>query len=113
MRIDAHQHFWCYEPLEYEWIDGSMLALRRNFLPEESAREMRGAGVEACVAVQARQSLTETAWLLELADAHATIAGVVGWVDLRSPDVRQQLQRFAAHPKLVGVRHIVQGEPDD
>jgi len=113
MRIDAHQHFWRYEPSEYGWIDDTMSALRRDFLPEESAREMRSAGVDACVAVQARQSLDETRWLLELAESHPTIAGVVGWVDLLSSDARQQLQRFAVNRKLVGVRHIVQSEPDD
>jgi L-fuconolactonase len=113
MRIDAHQHFWRYEPSEYGWIDDSMSVLRRDFLPPESSREMRAVHVDACVAVQARQSLDETGWLLELADAHPAIAGVVGWVDLTSDGVRQQLQQFAAHPKLVGVRHIVQSEPDD
>jgi L-fucono-1,5-lactonase len=113
MRIDAHQHFWCYEPSEYDWIDASMSVLRRDFLPREFEREMQSARVDACIAVQARQSLEETRWLLELADAHPRIAGVVGWVDLRSDDVRTELGRFAAHPKLVGVRHIVQGEPDD
>jgi L-fucono-1,5-lactonase len=113
MRIDAHQHFWRYEPSEYAWIDESMSVLRRDFLPEELRREMRAVGVEACVAVQARQSLEETRWLLELADAHPHLAGVVGWVDLASDHARQQLQQFASHPRLVGVRHIAQSEPDD
>jgi L-fuconolactonase len=70
------------------------------------------AGIDACVAVQARQTLEETRWLLELADASPWIAGVVGWVDLQSEDAATQLERFAAHSKLVGVRHIAQSEPD-
>jgi L-fuconolactonase len=74
---------------------------------------MRASGFEACVAVQARQTVEETAWLLDLADANPFVAGVVGWVDLCSPDVRTQLERFAGRSKLTGVRHIVQGEPDD
>ena len=114
-RIDAHQHFWRYAADEYGWIDDSMATLRRDFLPAESAREMSAAGWSACVAVQARQTLEETRWLLALADAHRSIAGVVGWVDLQAgaDGVRAQLTEFAARPKLVGVRHIVQAEPDD
>ena len=113
MRIDAHQHFWRYDPTEYGWIDGSMTVLRRDFLPADALSAMAGAGFDACVAVQARQTLEETRWLLALADAHPFIAGVVGWVDLQVPDVRAQLALFSAHPKFVGVRHIVQSEPDD
>lgn len=112
-RIDAHQHFWHYDPVEYEWIDGTMAALRRDFLPTDLEPELRGAGFDACVAVQARQTLEETRWLLELADGHDFVAGVVGWVDLQAPDVRAQLEPFLGRPKLVGLRHIVQAEPDD
>jgi L-fuconolactonase len=113
MRIDAHQHFWRYEPTEYGWIDDSMAGLRRDFLPADSQREMLSAGFDACVAVQARQTVEETRWLLSLAESHPFIAGVVGWVDLRSLDVRARIEQFAFHQKLVGLRHIVQSEPDD
>ena len=112
-RIDAHQHYWHYSAAEYGWIDESMAPLRRDFLPADGAREMARAGIDACVAVQARQTLEETRWLLSLADLHPHIAGVVGWFDLQSADVWAQLDRFATHAKLVGVRHIVQGEADD
>jgi L-fuconolactonase len=111
-RIDAHQHFWQYDPREYAWIDDNMPALRRDFLPPQAAREMARAGFDACVAVQALQTDQETRWLLDLADAHPFIAGVVGWVDLRAPDIDRRLTAMTAHPKLVGVRHIVQAEPD-
>jgi L-fuconolactonase len=111
MRIDAHQHFWRYDAAEYEWIDDSMVALRRDFLPHDLRTEMRGAGFDASVAVQARQSLEETRWLLALADEHPFIAGVVGWVDLQSDAVDAQI-RSVRHPKLVGIRHVVQAEPD-
>ena len=113
MKIDSHQHFWRYDPAEYAWIDNSMQGLRHDFLPQDAKREMTRAGFDAGVAVQARQTLEETRWLLSLADAHPTIAGVVGWVDLRADDARAQLQRFAGHPRLVGIRHIVQDEADD
>src|SRR5687768_14361146 len=109
--IDAHQHFWSYHPTEYEWIDDTMAPLQRDFLPRDLQPEMDRTGVAACVAVQARQSLEETRWLLELADTHPFVAGVVGWVDLQADDVDAQLERMAAHRKIVGVRHVVQAEP--
>jgi L-fuconolactonase len=112
-RIDAHQHFWRYDPAEYGWIDKTMTALRRDCLPAEAEREMAGAGFDACVAVQARQTLEETRWLLALADAHPSIAGVVGWIDLQAGEARRQLEGFADRRKLVGIRHIIQSEPDD
>jgi L-fuconolactonase len=90
-----------------------MASLRRDFLPTDLEPLLRQAGFDGCVAVQARQTLEETHWLLDLADAHPFVKGVVGWVDLQSPDARDQLQSFAGRKKLVGIRHIVQGEPDD
>jgi L-fuconolactonase len=113
MHIDAHQHFWIYDPREYDWIDDSMARLRHDFLPDGLKPDLERAGFQGCVAVQARQTLEETRWLLELAASAPFVLGVVGWVDLQSPEVRSQLETFAKNPKLVGVRHVVQGEPDD
>jgi L-fuconolactonase len=113
IRVDAHVHFWTYDPAEYGWIDETMLPLRRDFLPADVEIEMRAAGFDRCVAVQARQTLEETRTLLSLANEHAWIAGVVGWVDLQSSDVEAQVERVGGHAKLVGVRHIVQSEADD
>lgn len=113
MRIDAHQHFWLYNSAEYGWIDESMAAIRRDFLPEDLAGELSANEFNGSVAVQARQTLEETRWLLELAAASPRILGVIGWVGLRSPAVHSQLKPFARNPKLVGVRHIVQAETDD
>ncbi len=113
MRIDAHQHFWVYDPREYDWIDDSMAGLRRDFLPDDLNFELEHAGFQGCIAVQARQTIEETRWLLELAASSPFMLGVVGWVDLQSPDARSQLQALAGNPKLVGIRHVVQGEPDE
>lgn len=113
MHIDAHQHFWIYNPDEYGWIDNSMSALRRDFLTADLKPELDHSGFQGSVAVQARQTLEETRWLLELAERSPSIFGVVGWADLRSPDIGFQLKSLARNPKLVGVRHIVQSEPDD
>lgn len=113
MHIDAHQHYWIYNAAEYEWIDDSMAALRRNFLPEDLAPELERAGFHGSVTVQTRQTLEETRWLLELAERSRNILGVVGWVDLFSRECRSQLEAFSKHSKLVGIRHIVQSEPDE
>ncbi|HEY2406188.1 MAG TPA: amidohydrolase family protein [Polyangiaceae bacterium] len=110
-RIDAHVHFWRYSAAEYGWIDDSLAALRRDFMPSHAAAELAAVDMAGLVAVQARQTLDETAWLLELAADSKLIGGVVGWVELTNPRVADQLDRFGA--KLCGVRHIVQAEPDD
>jgi L-fuconolactonase len=112
MRIDSHQHFWNYDPDQYPWIRPEW-PIRRSFLPEGLAVELTACQLDGCVAVQARQSLEESSWLLELADRFPFIKGVVGWVDLRAPDVAGQLGKLAAHPKFVGVRHVLQDEADD
>ena len=113
MRIDAHQHFWVYDPREHGWIGDSMTSIRHDFLPVDLKPELERSGFDGSVAVQVRQTLEETRWLLELAASSSYIRGVVGWVDLRSAQVRTQLESFAENPKLVGIRHIVQSEPDD
>lgn len=113
MLIDAHQHFWVYNQLEYDWIDESMTPIRRNFLPAELKALLENNGFQGSVVIQVRQTLDETRWLLDLAEANPFILGVVGWVDLRSPRLREELESFAHRRKLVGIRHIVQSEPDN
>jgi L-fuconolactonase len=113
MRLDAHQHFWRFSPSEYSWITDKMGILKHDFLPQDLEPLLASIGFDGCIAVQARQNLEETRWLLELAEKHTFIKGVVGWVDLRSDRLSAQLERFASHPKLVGVRHIVHDEADD
>jgi len=113
MRLDAHQHFWRYDPAQHVWMTDAMAALRRDYLPEDLAPLLEQTGFGGTIAVQARQMVEETEWLLALADRHSFIRGVVGWVDLRSPDVGAQIARFGANPKLVGVRHVVHDEPDE
>lgn len=113
IKLDAHQHFWSYSPVEYEWIDASMAALQRDFLPHDLKPLLDQSDMDGSIAVQARQSLDETRWLLELAAQNNFVKGVVGWVDLCSPHVEEQLGEFADNEWLVGVRHVVQGEPDD
>jgi len=113
MIVDAHQHFWRYDPRAYAWIDDRMDALKRDFLPLDLVPHLEQAGVDATIAVQTRHTVEETEWLLELAGAHPFIAGVVGWVDLQADDVEATIARMSAHSALAGIRHIVQSEADD
>jgi L-fuconolactonase len=112
MNIDSHQHFWSYSAAEYPWIGDGMERLARDYLPVDLEAPAAAAGIGGTVAVQARQTLEETRWLLDLAEHHSLIRGVVGWVDLRSPAVAGQLAECVAQKKFVGVRHVVQDEPD-
>jgi L-fuconolactonase len=112
LRVDAHHHLWHYTAAEYGWIDDNMRTLRRDFLPPELAGECEAAGVSATVAVQARQTLEETYWLLEQASQNPLIRGVVGWADIASADFSKTLETLQNHALLKGLRHVVQAEPD-
>jgi L-fuconolactonase len=113
MKIDTHQHFWKYNDRDYAWMSAGMEKLRKDLLPSDLLPLMGDAGVSATVAVQARQCLEESIWLLQLADQYPFISAVVGWVELNSERVVEQLEKFAQHPKFRGVRHVVHDELDD
>ena len=113
MRLDAHQHFWQYRPEDYPWMTEPLQALRRDYLPPDLAPLLDRAGFDGSIAVQAQQTVAEARWLLGLADRYPQVRGVVGWVDLCSERVDDQLAELSAHPRFVGVRHVVQDEPDD
>ena len=112
MRLDSHQHFWKYSAAEYPWIPTGS-ALQRDWLPADLEALQTPLAFEGSIAVQAHQSVAEARWLLELAAQNPRIRGVVGWVDLRSDRVAESLAELSANPKFVGVRHVVQDEPDD
>lgn len=113
MRIDSHQHFWRYDPKRDGWITDDMAALKRDYLPHDLISELRANGIDSCIAVQADQSEAETQFLVEMADKHSEIAGVVGWVDLVSQKLDERLNYLSQFRKLRGFRHILQSEPDD
>ena len=113
MRIDAHQHFWAYDPKEYGWISDEMPQLKQDRLPDDLAPLLSAARFDGCIAVQARQHLEETDFLLSLAADHPFIKGVVGWMDLQSDDLETTLEQYKGQNALKGIRHIVQDEPDD
>ena len=110
--IDSHHHLWNYSAAEYNWIPpGTPLA--QDQLPAHLEAATGAAGVDATVVVQARQTVEESDWLLGMTAQSGIIAGVVGWVPLIELDVGTHLGRLAAHEKFKGVRHVLQGEPDE
>ena len=113
--IDSHQHFWQLgKPFDYGWLAAPNLAeIRRDFLPEDLEPLIRAERIGRTIFVQTQHDVEENRWVLELAEHHPFIAGVVGWVDLASKDCERQLLEFRQSPRFVGVRHIVQDEPDD
>lgn len=115
LKIDAHQHFWqLSQPFDYRWLDAPALApIKRDFLPSDLAPLLHSSGINHSLFVQTQHNLAENRWALALAEQHEFLAGVVGWIDLASPDCEAQLDEFRHHPKFVGVRHVTQDEPDD
>jgi len=111
--IDSHHHFWKYSREQYGWIGEGQNILKRDFLPADLKKEIEAAKVDGVVSVQARQTVEETRWLLELAAKNDFIRGVVGWAPLISPTVEKDLEQFAGQKKLKGVRHVLQDEKDD
>jgi L-fucono-1,5-lactonase len=111
VRLDSHQHFWRYDPADLPWITADMAVLQADYLPSDLAPLLETHQIGGTIAVQARHSEDETRWLLDLADDNPFILGVVGWVDLTAFDLDSRLDDLA-HPKLVGIRHIVHDEPD-
>ena len=111
-RIDAHHHLWQYNAEEFGWISDTMAELRRDFLVADLQAALQASQVTAAVAVQARESLQETDWLLECAASTDCIAGVVGWAPLASAAVAEILDEYAGAPKLVGFREVAQGQPE-
>jgi len=112
MILDSHHHFWKYNPIEYDWIDGSMKVIRKDFLPENLKTTIQEAGVDGVISVQARQSVEETDWLISMAHQNDFIKGIVGWLPLIQDDMEVYLEKYAGEKALKGARHVIQGEPD-
>jgi L-fuconolactonase len=110
--IDAHQHFWKFDPFRDSWITDEMSVIQKNFLPADLEPVLEAAGVDGCVVVQSDQSEEENEFQLENAKKNDFVRGVVGWVDLQSPDVEEKLAHYRRWPKMKGFRHVLQGEKD-
>lgn len=112
MIIDAHHHYWNYNPVAYDWIDDSMKVIRRDFLPDHLSKTISEAGVDGVITVQARQMIEETNWLLEMARHTPFMKGVVGWLPLVEDNLECHLIKYSEEPLLKGLRHVIQGEAD-
>ncbi|CCH53321.1 amidohydrolase 2 [Fibrisoma limi BUZ 3] len=113
MTIDAHQHFWFYDPERDTWITDEMAAIRRDFLPADLEPVLKENGIDGCVAVQADQSEAETLFLIKMAESYDIVRGVVGWADLRAENIYERLEAFSQYEEVKGFRHVAQAEPDD
>ncbi|MDN3670956.1 amidohydrolase family protein [Echinicola jeungdonensis] len=113
MKIDAHQHFWEYEPVKHEWIDQSMSKIQKDFLPSDLKPLLDKEGIDGSVVVQADESLSENEFLLRLAQENPWIKKVVGWVDLSSKGVQKDLENYKQEENMAGFRMILQGQPPE
>jgi len=113
MVIDSHVHFWKYNKKVYPWIDDSMKLIQKDHLPGLFELTRKRNNIDGCIAVQADQSEVETKFLAELAKTYSFIRGVVGWTNLKAPDLIRKLDELRSYPSVKGLRHIVQSEADD
>lgn len=111
-RIDAHQHFWNFDPVRDSWITEEMAVIQRDFLPQDLEPLLKQNSFDGCVVVQSDQSEEHNGFLLDLAERNEFIKGVVGWVDLRSDDINDRLSHYQSFTKMKGFRHVLQGEQD-
>lgn len=112
MIIDAHQHFWKYEPAKHSWIDDNMAVIRKDFMPANLKKVYLENNIDGCVAVQADQTTLENDFLLDLASKNSFVKGIVGWADFRADTIDEVLENYGKLKKIKGFRHVVQGEPD-
>ena len=112
MRIDAHQHFWKFDPVRDSWITGEMSVIQKDFFPQELQLLLQKNNFDGSVVVQSDQSESENEFQLKNADENAFIKGVVGWIDLQSKDAEEKLSYYSSFKKMKGFRHVLQGEVD-
>jgi L-fuconolactonase len=110
--IDAHQHSWKYDPVNYGWINEDMSVIKKDFLPNDLQPVLEKTGFTGCVLVQSEQTKEHTDFLIHLASENVFIKGIVGWIDLRAEDIEEQLNFYKQHKKIKGFRHILQDEAD-
>ena len=113
MRIDAHQHYWNYDPIRHDWINESMKVIRKDFLPTDLSIEMKKNGIDGTIAVQVDETDEENYFLLKLAEENEFMKGIVGWMDLKTATAEEQMQHWKKYSKIKGFRCIMQGKPDE
>jgi L-fuconolactonase len=113
MRIDAHQHFWHYQRDTHGWISDEMSVLRKDFMPVELKTALADFSFDGSVVVQANETYAENDFLLDIAQKHNYIKGIVGWIDLLDPQAEIKMIALKSTPIIVGFRTIMQGSPDE
>lgn len=113
MRIDSHQHYWKVDRGDYHWMTPQVPVLYRDYLPKDLRPLLSEHGIQKTVLVQAAQTTAETDFLLDLAMNDDSIAGVVGWLGMESPDFPQQFDQYRKRAKFIGIRPMLQDLPDD
>src|SRR5664279_1300667 len=108
--IDAHHHFWKFDPLRDQWITEEMQILRADYLPEQLEAVYKKKGISGSVLVQTNASEDENHVLLELASQNPFILGVVGWIDLFSEQLQEKLENYRQYRQIKGFRCLLQGE---
>lgn len=111
LRLDAHQHFWRIDATWHEWPQSDLPSICRDFLPPDLAAALHACGLDGTVLVQSQPAAADTDWMLQLAAQEPTILGVVGWVDMAAPDAPARIATLAQHPKLKGLRPMLQDLP--
>lgn len=111
-KIDAHQHFWQFEPVRDSWINDEMKVIQRDFLPVDLHPLLQEFDFEGCVVVQSDQSELENEFHLLNAEQFDFIKGIVGWVDLQAANISERLAFYSSFKKMKGFRHVLQGEAD-
>jgi L-fuconolactonase len=114
LRVDAHHHLWKIARGDYGWLTADRFpTIHRDFTADELRALLRSARLDKTILVQAAESIAETEFLLAIADREDFVGGVVGWVDFERADAIEQISRLAKHPKLVGLRPMLQDMPDE
>lgn len=108
--IDAHQHFWKFDPVRDSWIDADMAVLQKDFLPNDLMPHLQENNFEGSVVVQSTHSEEENLFQLDNAARHNFIKGIVGWVDLQATNVEERLTYYSSFNMMKGFRHVLQGE---
>lgn len=113
MRIDSHQHFWKAARGDYHWMSIKVPVLCRDYLPKDLRPLLVKNRIDKTIVVQAAQTEAETDFLLDLAIKTDFIAGVIGWLDMESPNFAGELERYSKRQKFLGIRPMLQDLPDD
>lgn len=114
LKIDAHQHFWQFDPARDNWITNEMSIIRRDFLPADLLPILQRNEIDGTILVQTCQTEDDNQFMLQLAQENSFIKGIVGWVDLCTENIEERLQYYKnKHPKIKGFRHVLQAEPNE